>query len=123
MGPDDANITCGRAAFDAAPQTETANVLAGAEVGFRVSTDGNGNRDGVFHGWGTVQYPVFWHPGPAQVYLSRAPNDDLQSYKGDGDWFKIAYAGPLDDTHWSVFPGVSDVGTLFSYEVWERRLT
>ncbi len=112
IGPDDANITCGRAAFNAAPRTETADILAGSEVGFRVSTDGNGNRDGVFHSIGDIQYPAFWHPGPAQIYLSRAPNDDLQSYKGDGDWFKIAYAGPLDDSHWSIYPGKSDVHLL-----------
>lgn len=103
------NITCGRAAFLAAPRTKTADVLAGSEVGFRVSSDGNGVRDGVFSSAGGNKYPSFWHPGPAQIYLSRAPNDDLQNYKGDGDWFKIAYAGPLDDTHWSLWPYVSDV--------------
>jgi hypothetical protein len=31
------NITCGRRAFDWAAKTETADVLAGSEVGFRVS--------------------------------------------------------------------------------------
>ncbi|KAK4032570.1 glycosyl hydrolase family 61-domain-containing protein [Parachaetomium inaequale] len=103
IGAANPNITCGRAAFDSAPQTETVDVLAGFEVGFRVSTDGNGNRNPAYN-----QYPVFWHPGPAQIYLSRAPNDDLQSYKGDGDWFKIAYAGPTDNQHWSLWPSVSD---------------
>lgn len=108
IGPDNENITCGRAAFSAAPRTETADILAGSEVGFRVSTDGNGNRGGVFYSIGDMINPVFWHPGPAQIYLSRAPNDDLQSYKGEGDWFKIAYAGPLDDNHWSIWPSQSD---------------
>ncbi|KAH6855627.1 glycosyl hydrolase family 61-domain-containing protein [Chaetomium sp. MPI-CAGE-AT-0009] len=103
VGASDPNITCGRLAFDSAPRTETADILAGSEVGFRVSTDGRGTRDPA-----TGQNPVFWHPGPAQIYLSRAPNDDLQSYRGDGDWFKIAYAGPLDDQHWSIWPKVSD---------------
>jgi hypothetical protein len=79
-------------------------VLAGSEVGFRVSYDGNGKRDPVKN-----PVPHFWHPGPGLIYLSRAPNDDLQNYKGDGDWFKIAYAGPTDDQHWSLWPGVSDV--------------
>ncbi len=104
IGANNPNITCGRAAFDSAHRTETADVLAGSEVGFRVSTDGNGNRNPEYS-----QYPNFWHPGPAQIYLSRAPNDDLQSYKGDGDWFKIAYAGPSDDRTWSLWPSVSDV--------------
>ncbi|KAI0428666.1 hypothetical protein F5Y09DRAFT_343487 [Xylaria sp. FL1042] len=66
-----------------ATTTETADVLAGSEVGFRVSWDDNG------------QYGVFSHPGPGQVYLSRAPDNHLESFRGDeGDWFKIAYAGP-----------------------------
>jgi hypothetical protein len=107
IGTANPNITCGRAAFDSASQTDTVDVLAGSEVGFRVSADGNGNLNPTYS-----QYPKFWHPGPAQIYLSRAPNDDLQNYKGDGDWFKIAYAGPSDDQHWSLWPGVSDVRLL-----------
>ena len=110
IGATDPNITCGRAAFDSAPRTETADVLAGSEVGFRVSTDGKGNRNSDYS-----QYPSFWHPGPAQIYLSRAPSDDLQSYKGDGDWFKIAYAGPSDDRTWSLWPSVSDVRIFTSW--------
>ncbi|EAQ88640.1 hypothetical protein CHGG_05259 [Chaetomium globosum CBS 148.51] len=72
-----------RNAFYWAATTETADILAGSEVGFRVSTDGNG------------KYGYFWHPGPGMIYLSRAPNDDLEHYRGDGDWFKIAYGGPV----------------------------
>lgn len=86
------NITCGRMAFDFAATTKTADVAAGSEVGFRVSWDGHGQP----YGW-------FWHPGPAQVYLSRAPNDDLESYQGDGDWFKIAYGGPVGNNEWLVW--------------------
>lgn len=106
IGTDNPNVTCGRAAFDSAPRTETADILAGSEVGFRVSADGNGNRQGLHY-----QYPnpSFWHAGPGIIYLSRAPNDDLLNYKGDGDWFKIAYAGPIDNTHWSLWPSVGDV--------------
>lgn len=104
IGAADPNITCGRAAFTSAPQTQTADVLAGSEIGFRVSADGDGNRNAEYS-----QFPRFWHPGPAQIYLSRAPNDDLQSYRGDGTWFKIAYAGPLNNQNWSLYPSVSDV--------------
>ncbi|KAH6649468.1 glycoside hydrolase [Chaetomium tenue] len=85
------DITCGRSAFDTAAQTETADVVAGSEIGFRVSWDGNG------------KYGVFWHPGPAQVYLSQALNDELETYKGDGDWFKIAYGGPVGNNEWMVW--------------------
>jgi hypothetical protein len=95
------NITCGRQAFDAAAKTETADLVAGSEVGFRVSWDGNG------------RYGVYWHPGPAMIYLSRAPNDDLESYRGDGDWFKIAYAGPVGNDNWSIW-GEHDVSRCFS---------
>jgi hypothetical protein len=91
------DITCGRKALDFAATTETADVLAGSEVGFRVSWDGNG------------QYGVFWHQGPAQIYLSRAPNDDLEHYQGDGDWFKIAYAGPVGNNKWLLWPNEHDV--------------
>lgn len=84
-------------AFRFAATTETADVVAGSEVGFRVSWDGNG------------PYGVFWHPGPAQIYLSRAPNDDLESYQGDGDWFKIAYGGPVGNNEWLLW-GAHDVG-------------
>ena len=30
-----------------------------------------------------------YHPGFASAWLSRDPNDDLEAYTGDGDWFKI----------------------------------
>lgn len=104
IGPDNPNVTCGRGAFKAAMRTETADVLAGSKVGFRVSTDGGGTRNSG----DTTRQPTFYHPGPAQVYLSRAPNDDLLHYRGDGDWFKIAYAGPVNSTNWSLWPRVSD---------------
>lgn len=96
------NITCGRDAFKFAAVTETADVIAGSEVGFRVSYDGNG------------KYGNFWHPGPAQVYLSRATNDELESYRGDGDWFKIAYAGPINNNKWLLYPRVPEV-TLIGF--------
>lgn len=91
MDINDLNITCGRRAFDSAAVTDTADVLAGSEVGFRVSWDGDG------------KYGRFWHPGPAQIYLSRAPNDDIKNYRGDGDWFKIAYGGPVGNNEWLVW--------------------
>ncbi|KAL2257467.1 hypothetical protein VTK26DRAFT_136 [Humicola hyalothermophila] len=97
------NITCGRRAWEFAAQTETADVVAGSEVGFRVSFDGN-----------ATPYGDFWHPGPAQIYLARAPEDagggdPLASFRGDeGDWFKIAYAGPVADDRWALWPGESD---------------
>lgn len=101
MDINDPDITCGRKAFKSAATTKTADVLAGSEVGFRVSWDGNG------------PYGRFWHPGPAQIYLSRAPNDDLAHYQGDGDWFKIAFGGPVGDNKWLLW-GEHDVSTMAS---------
>ncbi|KAK3643835.1 hypothetical protein LTR56_009929 [Elasticomyces elasticus] len=36
------------------------------------------------------------HPGPAQVYMSKAPSNEVKSYDGSGDWFKVreAYVYP-----------------------------
>lgn len=30
------------------------------------------------------------HPGPAQVYMSKAPDNDVKKYDGSGDWFKVS---------------------------------
>jgi len=69
--------------------------MIGEEVGFRVQSHGDVG---------------FYHPGVAQIWLSRAPNDDLKKYHGDGDFFKIAYAGPIDDFHWSLYDDGRDDG-------------
>jgi len=67
----------------------------GKEIGFRVMSDAEINAGGG--------YGRFYHPGAAQVWLSRAPNDELKSYHGDGDWFKVAYAGPRDNSNWKLW--------------------
>lgn len=77
-------------------------MLAGSEVGFRVSADILNTGSGTF-----------LHMGPGQVYLSKLPENlpDLRGYSGyDGDWFKIAYAGPVNRTQWRLYrqPDVSD---------------
>ena len=89
---DSQDFVCNRD-VNAGPKTQIATVIAGDEVAFKVS----------------LGYPgldaTFFHEGPGMVYMSRAPapNDDLVNYKGNGDWFKIAYAGPSSDTTWSLF--------------------
>jgi hypothetical protein len=43
------------------------------------------------------------HPGPAQAYLAKPPNGDLESFSGiDGDWFKIASLAAKADDEWVV---------------------
>lgn len=88
------NMTCGRIAFESMERTEIADVVAGEEIGFRTMSNAEVNYSG--------SYGFFYHPGPGQVWLSRAPNDDLKAYRGDGDWFKIAYAGPKSNTQWKL---------------------
>lgn len=59
-------------------KTEVADFLTGEEVGFRVMS-GAEIRNGGGYGY-------FYYPVPAQVWLSRAPNDNLQAYHGDSNW-------------------------------------
>ncbi|KAI9148964.1 putative endo-beta-1,4-glucanase D [Paramyrothecium foliicola] len=71
--------------------TKTATVKAGDTLGFNV-------RD------------ILEHPGPANVYLSKAPSGvTAQNYQGDGDWFKIYSLGvkqfrPNKGVLWAVMP-------------------
>ncbi|KAJ0333766.1 hypothetical protein COL922a_010543 [Colletotrichum nupharicola] len=54
---------------DVLAKTKTKAIKAGDEVGFIVEND-------------------MGHPGPLQVYMSKAPSSAAE-YKGDGDWFKV----------------------------------
>ena len=84
------DMRCGRDA-GSGPKTSVATVLAGTELGFRIAGDiENGDVE-------------ITHEGPGQVYLSRAPNNDVQNYDGSGDWFKIAEEGVLDDNTWLLY--------------------
>lgn len=41
-----------------------------------------------------------YHPGVGQAYLSK-PTGDLESYTGDGDWFKIgSITSTSDGKNW-----------------------
>jgi hypothetical protein len=50
-------------------KTQTLTVAAGSELGFSIAS-------------------TFGHPGPQQVYLSKAP-ETAEKYEGEGDWAKI----------------------------------
>jgi hypothetical protein len=41
-----------------------------------------------------------YHNGPGMAYLSASTVPNLDDYEGDGDWFKIGYLGPKNDTYW-----------------------
>ncbi|KAF2646075.1 hypothetical protein P280DRAFT_524742 [Massarina eburnea CBS 473.64] len=55
---------------DSGANTSVYTVSAGSTLGFAVAD-------------------TFGHPGPQQVYISRAPGDDVKSYDGSGEWAKI----------------------------------
>ncbi|KAH6685349.1 cellulose-growth-specific protein [Plectosphaerella plurivora] len=87
------SMVCNQGGIDAGIRaaTGTATVQAGAQLGFNV-------RD------------ILEHPGPVNVYLSRAPTEtSAQNYLGDGDWFKIYTLGvrqfrPNQGVNWAVMP-------------------
>lgn len=86
----DSNITCGRLAYLSASKTETATVLAGSELGFRTWKE-----------WTIV------HPGPAQIYLTKVPDQkNIEEFVGDEEgvqWFKIASIAQESDTQWITY--------------------
>ncbi|KAI1111015.1 glycosyl hydrolase family 61-domain-containing protein [Nemania sp. NC0429] len=83
------DLRCNHEADLFAHNTSTATVFAGDEVGFRIVQD-----------YEAANGLTMFHAGPGQIYLSRA--DNLETYIGDGDWFKIASAGPLNNTNWQL---------------------
>lgn len=88
-------MVCGREAFPVLnPSIETATIVAGSEAGFHLSSS-------LFDD-DLPQY--IYHRGPGQVFMSALPPNlkDLIDYDGSGEWFKIAYAGPKNDTEWSL---------------------
>ncbi|KAF2791822.1 lytic polysaccharide monooxygenase [Melanomma pulvis-pyrius CBS 109.77] len=80
--------------------TGTAKVEAGSTIGFiafsaivvtaPVWPTFNESTDGIRH------------EGPGQAYMSKAPAD-LESYTGDGEWFKIWSSGSSDGQHWDTY--------------------
>lgn len=60
-----------------------AKINAGDTIGFTFTT-------GIFH------------IGPLFVYLSRALDDDVQSYDGSGDWFKLLEVAPVPNANTGI---------------------
>jgi hypothetical protein len=91
------NFTCGREAFLSVDNTTVANVVAGEQLGFRTTKYYEYHPD-----FEPYQYPVI-APGPGSIWLSKVPNDNFESYKGEGDWFRVAYAGPKNNREWKLY--------------------
>lgn len=44
-----------------------------------------------------------YHLGPAFIYLAKKPDGiNITEWDGDGDFFKIDYKGPINDTRWFI---------------------
>ncbi|KAJ4298090.1 hypothetical protein N0V90_005989 [Kalmusia sp. IMI 367209] len=83
-------MACGREALRAAKTTQTADVHPGTPLGFNIEHDYYNTESG---------FDYIFHIGPAQIYLARAPNEDLSMFNGtDGKWFKIASVTAAHDT-------------------------
>lgn len=80
------NLNCRTASPEFAGNTSTAMVRAGVDdVGFQSATNPSKYRP-----W--QPWPIF-HPGPLNVYLSKAPTGKAAEYDGNGKWFKIHTLG------------------------------
>ncbi|KAB8068233.1 glycosyl hydrolase family 61-domain-containing protein [Aspergillus leporis] len=78
MTPDVPDFRCNKGAFTFAGQTGTAEVKAGSKLALKLAVGA------------TMQ-----HPGPALVYMSKAPRT-AKEYEGDEEWFKIHEEGVCD---------------------------
>ncbi|KAJ5883146.1 glycosyl hydrolase family 61-domain-containing protein [Penicillium subrubescens] len=83
------DFRCNTGSFQFAGQTDVNKVKAGDQIGF--ATD-----FGVLVG----------HPGPMQVYMSKAPGD-VRDYDGSSDRFKIWELGPTSFGNESIQWGVT----------------
>ncbi|KAK4107577.1 lytic polysaccharide monooxygenase [Canariomyces notabilis] len=79
---------------------KTLKIAAGSTIGFAAKGQSMNRRDESedFTDFDPSFY--MYHNGPATAWLSKAPGDDLNEYKGDGDWFKIDVKGASDGIHW-----------------------
>ena len=67
---------CNQGAFTNAGKTKVLEIAAGEELSVKLGVGAK-----------------MEHPGPGLAYMSRAPDDDVVSYDGTGDWFKIYQEG------------------------------
>jgi hypothetical protein len=90
--PSDTDFRCNQGSFSAAGRTKVAEVAPGSTLSMILA-------------YGATMK----HPGPGQVYMSKAPGS-VTSYAGDGDWFKIhqetvcgSQADGLKDEDWCTW--------------------
>ncbi|KAI0176972.1 putative endoglucanase [Pestalotiopsis sp. NC0098] len=93
-GYESTDLRCNTGSQDFASKTGVYKVKAGDELGF-----------------GTDFNALIQHPGPMQVYLSKAPGD-VREYDGSGDWFKIWELGPQQFSSDGIEWGVTNIGNF-----------
>ncbi|KAE8149935.1 putative endoglucanase [Aspergillus avenaceus] len=86
------DFRCNQGSMDSASNTKVYTVAPGTEIGFELAYSA-----------------VMKHPGPLQIYMSKAPGD-VKSYDGSGEWFKVYQEGVcedisdgLEDTDWCTW--------------------
>ncbi|KAI4630165.1 hypothetical protein J4E80_001098 [Alternaria sp. BMP 0032] len=75
MTPDMDDFRCNKGSFASAGKTGVKEVAAGTKMAMKLA-------------YGATMK----HPGPAFVYMSKAPSS-VKEYEGDGEWFKIFESG------------------------------
>lgn len=78
MTPDMEDFRCNKGAFASASRTGTAEVKAGSTLAMKLGVGA-----------------TMKHPGPAFVWMSKAPTT-AQAYEGEGGWFKVFQEGICD---------------------------
>ncbi|KAL4988640.1 glycosyl hydrolase family 61-domain-containing protein [Aspergillus falconensis] len=73
------DFRCNQGSMASAASTKVYTVAPGAELGFQLA-------------YGATMK----HPGPLQIYMSKAPGD-VTAYDGSGDWFKVHQEGVCSD--------------------------
>jgi len=101
---DSHDTVCGRNATGTGYLPKTATVHAGDTVGFGVGKQqipvsnktsryviytGTFNDHSLIQMQGSRVGPLMFHYGPFSAWLSKPTNGNLETYKGDGQWFKI----------------------------------
>ncbi|KXX76303.1 Cellulose-growth-specific protein [Madurella mycetomatis] len=97
LDPDSTDLRCGRNASVSWSSVKTATIRAGDSVGFAagepmlkvVLPSFASSYECLISANQGDRKPWMYHPGFASAWLSKSPTDNLKSYTGDGDWFKI----------------------------------
>ncbi|KAB8071479.1 glycosyl hydrolase family 61-domain-containing protein [Aspergillus leporis] len=73
------DFRCNKGSMQSAASTKVYKVAPGTEIGFGLAFGAS-----------------MKHPGPLQIYMSKAPGE-VKSYDGSGDWFKVYQEGVCKD--------------------------